>query len=151
VIASRRVHGEQGASLVIALIFLAVFGLLIPAILNLGTNDLLGTSKLQGQRGSVYAADGATDAAIQYLRRNTGCGRVFGSCPDGNVVTATMNGVTAQATIAALSTDPFKLDRQVRITTTVEGVIRVTATVFIRDSSTLSEQPVDVENWTYTR
>ncbi len=144
-------HGERGASLILALGFLALFALLIPAILNLSATSLLGTEKLQRQRADVYTSDGATDAAIQYLRRNAGCGRIFGACPSNSVTFTSNNGVVSTATITPLITDPFVRDRRVRIDTAVAGVARVTATVYIQDSSTAAEQPVSVEDWTYKR
>src|SRR4051794_41186552 len=77
---AKRLKGERGASLLLALGFLALCGVLIPAIVNLGSTNLVDTSRLHDQRSVVYAADGAVDAALQYLRVDTGCGRLSGSC-----------------------------------------------------------------------
>ena len=45
---ARRCRGERGASLVIALGFLALCGVLIPAIVSLAGTNLAGTSRLHG-------------------------------------------------------------------------------------------------------
>jgi hypothetical protein len=125
------------------------FGLLIPAILDLGTTNVLATTRLQGQRSTVYASDGAMDGAIQYLRRNPGCARPFGSCPATSFV-ATLDNKTATVTWTALGV-PLALDRTVRLTSTVDGTPRVTTEVVISDSSTAAEPPVDVKSWRYNR
>ncbi len=151
--AARRASGERGASLILALGFLTLFGLLIPAILNLGSTNLLATSRLGEQREDSYTADGATDAAIQYLRQYTGCGRPFGSCPlgVGTVhLTVDLNGQTADVEIKPLGAT-FDVDRQVQLTTTVDGATRVEAQVFIVDSSPDPELPVSVKSWRYRR
>jgi type II secretory pathway component PulK len=155
----RRSRGERGASLIIALGFLALCGALIPAIVDLGGTNLADTARLQTQRSVIYAADGATDAAIQYLRLNNDCGRKFavvGSCPllPGNTFTTTIDGQTAAVAVAPASdTNPFDLDRKIALTTTVAGKDRVDAVVIFRDSSTnaVGTQPVDVKSWIYNR
>ena len=45
-------------------LFLLLFSLVIPALLNLGTTNLLITSRFSEHRAAIYAADGATDAAM---------------------------------------------------------------------------------------
>ena len=146
---ARRRRGEEGTSLILALAFLMVFALLIPAILDLGTTNVLATSKLKDQRSTVYASDGAMDGAIQYLRRNPGCGRPFGVCPAANFQ-ATLEGETATVTWTAQGA-PLELDRTVDLVSTVAGTPRVTARVVISDSSTAAEPPVDVQSWRYNR
>ncbi len=150
---SRRASGEQGASLIIALGFLTLFGLLIPAILNLGATNLLGTTRLGEQREDTYTADGATDAAIQYLRQYPGCGRPFGSCPLGTgtvTYTVDLNGQSAAVEIKPLGAT-FDVDRQVQLTTRISGITRVEALVFVVDSSPDAELPVSVKSWRYRR
>ena len=144
-----RCRGEEGASLILALAFLMVFALLIPALLDLGTTNVLATTRLKDQRSTVYAADGAMDGAIQYLRRNPGCARPFGSCPVANFQ-ATLDGETATVTWTAQGA-PLALDRTVDLVSTVAGTPRVTARVVISDSSTAAEPPVDVKTWRYNR
>jgi len=150
---ARRCRGEEGVSLILALAFLSLFGLFIPELLTLGSTNLLATSRLQEQRATVYAADGATDGAIQFLRRNTNCGRpINGSCP-GNATnfTATIGPKSATTTWAFAGSN-IDFDRTFNLTTTVDGTTRVRATVRIRDSNlSSSEVPVDVMSWTYVR
>lgn len=147
----RRFSGERGATLLLALGFLMAFSLAIPALLRLGSTNFLATARLREQRGAVYAADGATDGAIQYLRTHDLCGRPgIGTCPISQF-TATVNGVTATTTwtFAGL---PIHYDRTFELSTSVGGVPRVSARIIIRDSNVqTAEKPVDVLNWTYKR
>jgi hypothetical protein len=147
----RRCRGESGVSLLLALGFLALFSVFIPKLLELGATDLLDTSRLQEQRAAIYAADGTTDGAIQYLRSHTNCGRVINpSCPISQFQ-ATVNGVTAVTTFS-FSGRPIDYDRTLDLTTSVAGVPRVRAHIIIRDSApTAGDVPVDVQSWTYVR
>lgn len=65
-----RLGGEEGASLVIALIFLIVGTLVVISLTNLTGVNLTSTFSLQGERAVEYAADGGVDGAIQALRYN---------------------------------------------------------------------------------
>jgi len=56
---------EDGQALVVALAFLIFVGLVIGAMLSCAGASGLLPQRLGGQRSTVYAADGATDAAIQ--------------------------------------------------------------------------------------
>jgi len=146
--------------LILALGFLALFGALIPAIVNLSTTNLVGTTRLHEQRSGVYAADGAVDAAIQYLRLSTGCGRPFAVCTlptPGNIptFTATVGGTTANVTVKALGAWN-DIDRKVELQATLAGAptkVRTDATVVIRDGDPTKAagfQTVDVQTWTYS-
>jgi hypothetical protein len=144
-----------------ALAFLALFGLVVPPLLNLGTTNLLDTSRLAEQRATVYAADAATDGAIQFLRMNPGCGRALESAttcpthtgPATSTFTTTLNGLTATATITGTSTNPLVIDRTVTITTSVGGKTQINATAVIHDPGTgaPATAPVDLTSWTYVR
>ena len=147
----RRMQGEDGASLILALAFLIVFAVLIPAILDLGTTNVLSTTKLKSQRSTSYEADGAMDGAIQYLRLHPNCARPATTCPVSNFQTSLNNGTTAVVTWAPVDPDPFKLDRDVTLVSTVGGTPRVNARVVIRDSSTAAVAPIDVKSWQYVR
>ena len=143
---------------------ITLFGFLVPPLLNLGTTNLLTTSRLQEQRSTVYAADGTTDGAIQYLRSHPTCGRRFqlqtgtGSCPtytgpDTSNFSATVDGRTAITTVTGIGA-LSDLDRTVTLSTSIGGQVLVTAKAIIRDSQvvgTVTEPPVDVQNWTYVR
>jgi hypothetical protein len=160
---ARRARGERGASLVLALGFLALCGALIPAIATLGSTNLADTGRLQSQRSVNYATDGAIDATIQYLRVNTGCGRKFGDCalpvldPETKRFDTKVNNqdVTVHVKPGA-SANPFDLDREISLAAFVDGKDRVDATVVINDSQAVGSvdaghQPVDVKRWTYNR
>jgi hypothetical protein len=160
-----RLHGEDGVSLLLALGFLVLFGLTIPPLLNLGTTNLLTSSRLQEQRATVYAANGVTDAAIQYLRAHPECGRLLplpgSACPITSGSTTSFagsaDGKSATTSITVPDTvTPLDLDRTLDLATTVAGSPqRVDAHVVIRDSkvngSSVTEPPVDVQSWKYSR
>jgi hypothetical protein len=154
-VGSTRARGERGASLLIALAILALFGATVPALLDLAGANFLATSRLHEQRADIYTADGSTDAAIQYLRSHPNCGRPFQTValcpistgPSTSVFSATLNGQTATTTITAQGT-VGQLDRTVGLSTSVNGADVVQAIAIIRDSSTAAEPPVDVQSWT---
>jgi len=162
----RRMHGEDGVSLILAMGFLMAFGLLIPAILALGTTNLMATSRLGEQRDTIYTADAATDSALQYLRTFPKCGRSLqtaATCPiidSANSLTSTfritLNGESATTTITCgNSLSPCQaqnVNRPVTLTTKdADGKTRVTAEVVLRDFSTTTPVPIDVQKWTYSR
>jgi len=150
--------------LIIALGFLALFGALIPVIVNLGTTNLVDTNKLDNQRSAVYAADGGTDGALQYLRSHPGCGiplqgNTIKGCPifsgpSTSEFQSKLNGVSAVTRIVAAG-NALDTDRTVDLTTTVRNVARVTAHAIVRDSqvngTTVTEAPIDVQSWKYLR
>jgi hypothetical protein len=163
-VAAKRCRGERGTSLVLALGFLALCGVLIPAIVALAGTNLAGTSRLHTQRGDLYAADGAVDGAIQFLRQNPGCGTLFGNCPspvtDPGCPGGTGYSASVSGTIACVALKPLggalDLDRTVELIATVGPKQRVDATAIVRDSKLGStvlpgNQPVDVKRWTYNR
>jgi hypothetical protein len=59
---------EAGAVLVLALVFLVTVGLIVTALLQWSSNDLNNTSNFKSGRSVVYAAGGATEAAIWSAR-----------------------------------------------------------------------------------
>lgn len=149
---------ESGQTLLLALAFLLLFGLLIAATLGFAEASVMKTTNLREQRNIAYAADGATDAAIQVARRYRAIGALGSNpCMWVNPFTVTLNGLTATVTCEQLgdtdATDPEPdLDRTVRFTTSVNGVPRVQAVVFFRDSTAGTGLPeTAVISWTYLR
>jgi len=67
-ITRRRAVGEDGASLIIAMILLMVVSVAVLAVLGFAGNGLLSTAQLKAQRSLEYAADSATNAAVQGVR-----------------------------------------------------------------------------------
>jgi type II secretory pathway pseudopilin PulG len=84
---------EEGATLIIVLVFVMFIGLIIAAVLGLSGSDLLTTAKLQDQRSQEYSADGVAETLLQTARYETPaqtdhlCGSTFTLPPS-------MNGVT---------------------------------------------------------
>lgn len=68
--ARRRSPDEDGAILILALVFVVACSAIVLGLLNLNGNDLLNTGSLRSQRGLEYAVDGAVDAAMQSIRYN---------------------------------------------------------------------------------
>src|SRR3954470_5097903 len=68
------VRDEKGQALILALAFLMFSGLVVGVLLSLASSSVLSSSQLREQRSSAYAADGATDAAIQVALKNIGIG-----------------------------------------------------------------------------
>ncbi|HUA94959.1 MAG TPA: hypothetical protein VMB82_05475 [Acidimicrobiales bacterium] len=64
----RRTRGEDGATLLLALIFMVAVGLILTAILSLSGNDLANTSNLLSQQSLEFSAGGAVNAAIENVR-----------------------------------------------------------------------------------
>lgn len=78
-----RGSSERGASLVIVLVLIAVFGLLMVAIGTQGQGAVMATEGIRSERLRQYAAAGAMEGAINALRRTThGRDLPESTCPD---------------------------------------------------------------------
>jgi hypothetical protein len=78
----RRLGGERGTSLVLALMFLAVFGVLAIALLGFGEASVRATEGYRAQRARNLATDAALDGAINRVSHDPAIGRdpqVFGA------------------------------------------------------------------------
>jgi len=71
---TRRLGSDEGSVLVMALVFLSLFGLLVAAVLTFADASLRATLSTRDQRGTVYNSDGAADGAINYVRPNRSLG-----------------------------------------------------------------------------
>jgi hypothetical protein len=154
------VRDENGQALVLALAFLIFFGLVIGALLAFAGASVLATERLREQRSTVYAADGATDAAIQIGLASSGVG-AYGDprCQAANPTSATgpivftTTATTSDATVANVictwSQDPLRPERTVTFTTFAGGgsLPVVQATVLYHDAQ--SPVTVNVLSWTY--
>ncbi len=158
------VRDEDGQALVLALAFMIFFGLVIGVMLSFAGASVLSTERLREQRSTVYAADGATDAAIQLARTNTTVGGYadprcqaskplrFPDSPMPPVLlttTATTSDATVTNVICTWSQDPFQPERTVTFTTFAGGgsLPVVQATVLYHDAQ--SPVTVNVLSWTY--
>ena len=152
---------EQGQVLLLALGFLVFFGLVIGATLTFAEASLLSTQRLREQRSTVYAADGAIDAAIQVGRSDTGVGG-YGDArchaPGASSATApfvlTTTATTADNTkvnvVCTWSPDFLQPDRTVVFTSFLDGATAplAQAKVIYYDSGGTVPN-VDVLSWTY--
>jgi hypothetical protein len=139
-------RGDKGQVLPLALAFLVFFGLVITALLTFANASVLASQRLREQRNTVYAADGATDAAIHYARLNPAVG-AYGTAPF-TAFSAILNGVTATVTCTSLAS-PTDVNRKIQFTTAVGGVDKVTAVATYHDLA--AGTPVDVTSWTYVK
>ncbi|MDQ6946607.1 MAG: hypothetical protein M3256_10135, partial [Actinomycetota bacterium] len=69
----RRGHGEEGAALVLALVFVTVIGLLIGFVLTFVETTFKYSAVARTNREELYAADGAMEAAIARLQASGRC------------------------------------------------------------------------------
>src|SRR4249919_906092 len=99
-----RMRGERGTSLVIAMLFLSIFGLISIAILGFGDISLRATAGYRLQRAQNYATDAALQAAINRVRNDSAIGRDPGVFPSD--VCGPSNTTSALINIAATSTSP---------------------------------------------
>jgi hypothetical protein len=154
------VRDENGQALVLALAFLIFFGLVIGALLAFAGASVLSTERLREQRSTVYAADGATDAAIQIGLASSDVGAYADPrCQAANPTSATgpivftTTATTSDATVANVictwSPDPLQPERTVTFTTFAGGgsLPVVQATVLYHDAQ--SPVTVNVLSWTY--
>src|SRR3954467_7038411 len=90
----RRLHGDDGTSLIFALILIGVVALVAGALADFTGVGLRASAVTASERGQVYAADAAIQGAINSMRYDLDKGVTGGtSCdytPDPN--TNTVNG-----------------------------------------------------------
>jgi hypothetical protein len=85
---------QEGSALMLALVFLSLFGIAIAALLSLADTSFLATFAVRTQGKTVYAADGAIEGAINALRYGSQ-GAYGGQCDpfmvpvNGELVTVT--------------------------------------------------------------
>lgn len=63
-----RCHDEAGVALILALAFLVAIGMTLMALVEMAGNDMLNSTNLKSQSALEYAADGVTDATVQWVR-----------------------------------------------------------------------------------
>lgn len=97
----RRVQGDDGATLVLALIVLMVFGLILGALFgNAGANSR-STPFVRAHLNNVYAADAGVDTGIERLRTDSSyC--TDGSDPEVETVPDLANGHAVEISCAVL-------------------------------------------------
>ena len=70
--AVRRLHGEDGASLVLAMAFLILFGLILVALLGFAVTSFKAGGDVGDREKATYAADAAIDTAVARMRQDAG-------------------------------------------------------------------------------
>ena len=64
----KRPRGEEGATLILALVFVLLTSVIMLAIVTLSGTDILNTTNLQNERALEYSAEGAVQSAVQAVR-----------------------------------------------------------------------------------
>jgi hypothetical protein len=106
-IASRRAsHPDEGAALILSLLFLVAVGIALLALVNFAGGALLNTVNLNSQRGLEYAADGATTAAAQATRYSYNTYTSPGNCLPGGQTSMTINGIAISVQCSAVNFNP---------------------------------------------
>ena len=77
---SRRLHGESGAALLLAIAFLVVIAGISGAVMSSVTSGLNNRTALDQVRNRQYAADGAIEAAIADVRARMTSGQAQTPC-----------------------------------------------------------------------
>lgn len=98
---TRPARGEGGASLMFALVLVSFVGVLGTIVLGYGSIGLRSTGSVRAERAASYAADGAVQGAIQYVRTRATAGRdpaIGGTCPTFSVPDVDATPVTVTCT-----------------------------------------------------
>jgi hypothetical protein len=83
----RRLHGERGASLILAIAFMVVVGGISAAVLATTTSGLQDRAALDQARNREYAADGAIETTVVAARA------LSGACPSTTGTLVTLNQI----------------------------------------------------------
>jgi hypothetical protein len=102
----KRFRGESGAILVLAVVFMIAVALLVIPLAGLATTNLQDTSTLVPQRQLLFAADGATDLAIQATRYSATSGYYNKNSPASSVCTS----VTLSSSVQQINGQSIRVD-----------------------------------------
>ena len=93
----RRCAGEDGVSLILAMAFLSLLGVLVVSLLTFTYGNFKTTQSVRGNINGLYGADGGADIALQLLRSNASY------CPDSAAGTQTLPNQTVGGRTVAIS------------------------------------------------
>jgi hypothetical protein len=155
-----RFHDDDGQALVLAMGFLAFFGIVIGALVGFTRSSVVTTESLSTQRSTSYVADAALEVAIRAGRVDPAIG-AFGTsgatCMHSAGAGFTTTATTTDATTATVTCTPKQAplaDRDVVFTATVGGVAVAVAEVRYLDdplvpASASTPSQAQVLKWTY--
>ncbi|MCA1710634.1 MAG: hypothetical protein LC789_02920 [Actinobacteria bacterium] len=89
-----RTRGDDGASLVLALVFLTLFAFVVAALLSFGSASFRATATVKADGGAVYTADGALDTAVNQVRQSSYNNTSSQTCPTVNYPDANGTGAS---------------------------------------------------------
>ena len=149
-----RFRDDGGQALVMAMAFLAFFGIVIGAMVGFARASVGTTEALTIQRSRTYAADAALETAILAGRRDPNVG-AFGASPcmhsPAFTIPTTSTDGTTTATVTCAATQPPLADRDVVFTAKIGTVTVAKVEVrYLDDPLTPgSTSQAQVLKWTY--
>lgn len=101
---SRRLHGEAGASLILAMAFLALFGAASVSLLGLTGTSHKNTVITRARATQLYAADGGIETGIRRLQTDPGvCDATGTPWEPATISPVTINGKTVTITCKTMA------------------------------------------------
>ena len=139
---------DMGAALPLCLAVTIFLSLVVVGLLQVASSSMRSTRQLRIERQERYAADGATNIAIEYLLQDRTRGVTGSPCP---AVFTTVNSVAA--TVFYTCTSPQgAVDRSIALSTAVSATIRSRVTVVIHDDpGPTASSTLEVVSWTNPR
>lgn len=156
---ARRLRGESGASLVIAMAFLTLFGVFIAALLGFAATSFKATVAVHDQGMAVYAAEGAVDTALTRIRNqptmqlgqsgDTGCGLTFPALDGAPPASVTCTPQTPAGAVRPGIDGPANaiLTMNGNLAVTGGGLLRTTGSVFANGGVDLGGATLDASDW----
>jgi hypothetical protein len=103
---SRRHHDEEGSALVLAVVFVTAVATIISFLLGFAEVSARFTGVVRSTRAQLYAADGATEAAVSHAQATATCADYTTNQVNGVPVTVTCQDPNREAPPPPPVTDP---------------------------------------------
>jgi Tfp pilus assembly protein PilX len=141
---------EQGAVLILAVVFILVIGLVSIGLLNLSTTNILATTHLKAVRTANYAADGAMEAAIATIRMDPNAGFPSSTTSCGQTPPS-VNGTSYRVDCYPVSAPEFQREVVLEVCpigspSPCDSVSPLRATVLLYDFPSVGAS-VSIQNW----
>lgn len=112
---------EDGSVLILALIFILLTSLVLVPLAGFGTTALSNTANLNRQLSLEYAADGATEAAVQFVRYAPTTYLTTANCLPGAVISLTASAPSMETYCSGTSDNESAQTRVVTFSTCLAG------------------------------
>jgi Tfp pilus assembly protein PilX len=141
-------RNDTGAALPLCLAVTIFLSLMVVGLLQVASSSIRSTAQLRIERQERYAADGAANLAIEYLRADPTRGVAGSPCP---LLFMTINSVVATVGHTCTAT-PGAPDRSVELSVAVAAKIRSRVTVVIHDGAgPVGSPPLGIVSWVNLR